>query len=81
MVGLASLVYYGLGLSNEDGILENSSIWNEKVRDRVHLTYKYLGGGLLITSITAFFTSKSKLMMKFICNPSSLPVNNLLNLT
>lgn len=65
-IGLVSLVYYGLGLSNEDGILETSELWNDRVRKRIHSTYEYVGGGLLISSITAILTSRSKTIFKFV---------------
>ena len=70
--GLASLVYYGLGLSNEVGVIEKSSIWTNKVEERVHSTYSYLGGGLSITTLSAILASKSKLFLGFIKSQSKL---------
>jgi hypothetical protein len=68
--GIIGIVYYGLGLSNEDGILEQSELWSEKVRNRINSTYKYVGNGLLITSLTAYFTSKSKKLFQIATSTS-----------
>jgi hypothetical protein len=73
--GLASLVYYGLGLSNEVGLIEESSTWTNKVQDRVHSTYSYLGGGLSITTLSAILTSKSRSFLEFINSQSKLVRN------
>lgn len=50
VVGLGSLVYYGLGLSPKAGTLEESFLWPQYVRDRVRDSYMYVAGSLGITA-------------------------------
>lgn len=63
-IGLGALAFYGLGLSSEVGIAEKSAMWPQYVRDRVHKTYSYLGGGLGITALAGYFASKSPILLE-----------------
>ena len=69
-ISKSSLKFDFFGLSNEDGILEQSELWSEKVRNRINSTYKYVGNGLLITSLIAYFTSKSKKLFQIASSTS-----------
>ena len=46
LLGIGSLAYYGLGLSNEAGIIDRSAVWPQHIRDRVRSTYEYFGATL-----------------------------------
>lgn len=63
VIGLGSLCYYGLGFSNQAGILEKSSIWPDYVRQRISNTFQYLGGGLAVTAASAYGISRTPALM------------------
>jgi growth hormone-inducible transmembrane protein len=63
-IGLGALAFYGLGLSSEVGIAEKSALWPQYVRERVHKTYGYLGGGLGITAFAGYLASKSPMLLE-----------------
>ena len=46
VIGLGTLAYYGLGLSNQAGIIDRTSVWPQFIRDRVSTTYEYFGATL-----------------------------------
>ena len=46
IIGLGSLAYYGLGLSNQAGIVDRTAVWPQFIRDRVRTTYEYFGATL-----------------------------------
>ena len=46
LLGIGSLAYYGLGLSNQSGIVDRSAVWPQFIRDRVSTTYEYFGAAL-----------------------------------
>ena len=73
-IGLFSLVYYGLGLSNETGIIENSAYWTKQVRDRVNSTFYYFGGTLSLTVLSAIIASKTNVLQKLILNGTKLVI-------
>ncbi len=72
VIGLGGLVYYGLGFSNQSGILERSGIWPQYVRDRISSTFSYLGGGLGITAAGAYAVSRSPTLMNLAMKNSML---------
>ncbi|VDP21271.1 unnamed protein product [Soboliphyme baturini] len=66
-VGLGALCFYGLGLSNQVGTL-----WPQYVRERIHSTYEFLGGSLVLTAASAVAIAKNKTMMAFLTRNSFL---------
>ena len=46
LLGIGSLAYYGLGLSNQSGIVDRSAVWPQFIRDRISTTYEYFGAAL-----------------------------------
>jgi len=72
--GLGSLCYYGLGLSNEPGTLERSLMWPQYVRDRIHATYSYFGGSIILTAASAAAAFRSPVMMNLMMKNSWLVI-------
>jgi len=70
--GVGALAYYGMGLAKEGGALENSMLWPQYVRDRVHSTYMYLGGGLTMTAGAAALVFRSPTLMNLMTKNSLL---------
>ncbi|BES88983.1 UPF0005 [Nesidiocoris tenuis] len=65
-VGVGALCYYGLGLSNKPGILENSVVWPEYVKQRVRDTYMYFGASLGVTAASAAAAFRSPVIMNLV---------------
>jgi FtsH-binding integral membrane protein len=63
VLGLGSLAYYGLGLSNKSGFIDRSSLWPQYVRDRIRSTYQYFGTSLGITAAAAYAVSRNPTLM------------------
>lgn len=70
VIGLGSLVYYGLGFSSASGIAEKSSIWPQYVRERIHSTFQYLGASLGLTAGAAYTISRSPPLMNLVMRNS-----------
>jgi len=62
--GVGALCFYGLGLSNEAGAIDNASIWPEEVRSRIKSTYLYFTGSLGFTAGAAYYLSRSQLVYR-----------------
>lgn len=73
-LGLGALVYYGFGLSNEAGAIDRSVMWSEEVKRRIHSTYMYFGGSLVVTAISAFAISRSPSLLNLMMRNSWLSV-------
>uniref|UniRef100_A0A915KM40 Growth hormone-inducible transmembrane protein n=1 Tax=Romanomermis culicivorax TaxID=13658 RepID=A0A915KM40_ROMCU len=71
-VGVGMLCYYGLGLSRETGAIDRAALWPEYVRDRIHKTYMYLGGGLGLTAGSAALVFRSPALMNIMTKNSIL---------
>lgn len=63
VVGLGALAYYGLGFSNQAGILDKSKLWPQLVRDRIKSTYTYVGASLGATALSAMAILRSPTLM------------------
>lgn len=64
VLGLGALCFYGLGMSNDTNtILNNSMVWPQYVRDRIHDTYAYFGGSVAITAASAAAVFRSPVLM------------------
>lgn len=72
--GLGALAYYGLGFSNQAGIIEQSMLWPQYVRDRVRATYVYFGSSLVITVGAAVATIKSPIIFNLASKSSLLAI-------
>jgi len=72
VVGLGYLCYYGLGLSDKPGTLEQSMLWPQHVRDRIHSTYSYLAGSIAITAASAVAVSRNPRLMNLMMRQSWL---------
>lgn len=73
-IGLAMLGFYGIGLSNETGVLENSVLWPDYVRARVRDTYLYFGGGIGLTAASALAVSRNAKLMNMMTKNSLLAI-------
>jgi len=72
--GIGALCYYGLGLSSEPGTLERSMMWPQYVRDRIHSTYTYFGGSIILTAAAAAASFRSPAMMNLMMKNSWLVI-------
>uniref|UniRef100_A0A8R1V3Y2 Growth hormone-inducible transmembrane protein n=1 Tax=Pristionchus pacificus TaxID=54126 RepID=A0A8R1V3Y2_PRIPA len=63
-LGVGALAYYGLGLSKERSILQDSSAWPQYVRDRLSSTYGYLAASLGVTAASGVAASRSAALMR-----------------
>ncbi|CAJ0565938.1 unnamed protein product, partial [Mesorhabditis spiculigera] len=70
--GIAALGYYGLGMSSGSSIIQNSALWPQYVRDRLHTTYGYLGAGLGITAAAGVAASRNAMIMRLTSSGSIL---------
>ncbi|CAJ0580198.1 unnamed protein product, partial [Mesorhabditis spiculigera] len=70
--GIAALGYYGLGMSSGSSIIQNSALWPQYVRDRLHTTYGYLGAGLGITAAAGMAASRNAMIMRLTSSGSIL---------
>ena len=70
VIGIGSLAYYGLGLSNQAGFIDRASIWPSYVRERISNTYQYFGGSLAITAASALAVARSPAMMNLVTRNS-----------
>jgi FtsH-binding integral membrane protein len=68
--GLGALCYYGLGMSSEAGVLERSMMWPQYVRDRIHATYAYFGGSIILTAASAAAAFRSPVIMNMMMRNS-----------
>ncbi len=71
--GLGALCFYGLGMSNDavgSSISDRSIMWPQYVRDRIHTTYMYFGGGILFTAAAAMSAFRSPAVMNMMLKNS-----------
>lgn len=69
-LGLGALCFYGLGLSSEPGAIDRSMVWPQYVKDRIHSTYMYFGGSLIITAASAVSCFRSPAIMRVVASNS-----------
>nr|XP_018911753.1 PREDICTED: growth hormone-inducible transmembrane protein-like [Bemisia tabaci] len=74
VLGLGALCYYGLGLSSQPGILENSMVWPEYVKERIRSTYMYFGGSVALTAATALSVFRSPTMLRMVSGNSIMAI-------
>jgi len=53
VIGLGALCYYGLGLGAPNNTLNQSMLWPQYVKERIHSTYAYFGGSVALTAVSA----------------------------
>lgn len=66
VLGMGSLCYYGLGLSNEVGAYEKSMIWPDYVKTRIRDTYLYFGGSVALTAASAMAVARTPAIMNLL---------------
>lgn len=81
LVGIGSLCYYGLGLSNSLGAVDRAALWSETTRQRVKDTYKYFAGSLCITAASAVAASRNATIMRFMVNSPGMALAGSLVMT
>ena len=74
VIGLGSLVFYGLGLSSQSGILDHSAAWPSYVRERISTTYGYFGASLGLTAASALAVVRSPKLMSLATRSSTLAI-------
>jgi len=62
-LGIGMLCYYGLLGHGQSSAMERSAMWPAYVRERLHTTYMYLGGSLVVTAGSAMAASRSPAIM------------------
>ena len=75
VLGLGTLAFYGLGLSNQVGILDKSALWPQYVRDRIRSTYTYFGASLAMTAASAAAVARSPALMNLVSRSSLLVIS------
>ncbi|XP_015610481.1 growth hormone-inducible transmembrane protein [Cephus cinctus] len=65
-LGLGALCFYGLGLSSETGAIDEMGLWPQYVKDRIHSTYMYFGGSVLMTAASGALCLRSPTVMKIV---------------
>lgn len=73
-IGLGALCFYGLGLSNEPGALENAHAWAPYVHARIRDTYMYFGGGIGVTAMAAVAVSRNPRLMQMMTKNSLMAI-------
>lgn len=63
-LGLASLCYYGLGLSNQAGAIDRAALWPEYVRERIRATFGYFGASIVVAASSAYAATHSPTIMR-----------------
>lgn len=66
VIGLASLCYYGLGLSPSMGVVDYAKIWPQYVKDRVRTTYMYFGASVASSVAAAALCIRSPTIMNLV---------------
>lgn len=65
-VGLGALCFYGLGLGNPATIQNNSMLWPQYVRERIHTTYGYFGASVALTAASAVAVFRSPRLLHLV---------------
>lgn len=65
-MGLGALCFYGLGLGKGTSAWNNSMLWPQYVRDRIHSTYVYFGGSLGISALAAAVVFRTPALMNIV---------------
>ncbi|XP_014284805.1 growth hormone-inducible transmembrane protein [Halyomorpha halys] len=66
LCGIGALCYYGLGLAKKPGIIDQSMVWPDYVKQRIQATYIYLGGSLAFTGASAVAVFRSPVMLNIV---------------
>jgi len=66
VVGMGALAFYGLGLSNEAGAVDNQVMWQPYVKERIRDTYIYFGGSIAATAASAAAIFRSPAAMNVV---------------
>lgn len=68
LLGLGSLCYYGLGVSNSSktSLLDESLVWPAYVRQRIRDVYFYFGSSIASTAVAAFVISKNPQLLRMV---------------
>lgn len=72
--GLGALCYYGMGLSNQPGIMEESMLWPQYVKERVRDTYLYFGSSIGITAASAIAVFRTPALINLMMKNSWLAI-------
>lgn len=64
--GIGALCYYGAGLANKPGIVDQSMLWPDYVKQRIRATYMYLGGSLAFTAASAVAVFRSPVALNLV---------------
>ena len=65
-IGLGALCFYGLGLGSDANIYNNSMLWPQHVRDRIHSTYGYFGASIAITAASSLAVFRSPRLLSLV---------------
>ena len=65
-IGLGALCFYGIGLGKGTNVLEQSHLWPEYVKTRIHDTYLYFAGSIAISAGAAAAAFRSPALMNLV---------------
>lgn len=73
-LAMGGLCYYGLGLSNRQGIIDNAVLWPAHVKQRISSTYLHLGGALATAGASAAAIYRTPTGQRFIAWSAQRPL-------
>uniref|UniRef100_U5EQS8 Putative growth hormone-induced protein n=1 Tax=Corethrella appendiculata TaxID=1370023 RepID=U5EQS8_9DIPT len=65
-LGIGALCFYGLGLGSGTNTLQNSHLWPEYVKQRIHDTYLYFVGSLGISAASAVAVFRNPTLLNLV---------------
>lgn len=65
-IGLGGLCFYGLGFGSNENTYNNSMMWPQYVRDRIHATYGYFGASIAITAASSLAVFQSPRLLALV---------------
>lgn len=69
-VGMGALCYYGIGQGKQNTIANNSLLWPQFVKDRIHTTYGYFGASCALTALCAAGVFRSPRLLSMVTRDS-----------
>jgi len=68
LVGVGALCYYGLGLSRQPSLLDQSVAWPGYVRQRIRDVYFYFTSSVCATAASAYLVSRNPSLLRLLAN-------------
>jgi len=65
-IGIGALAFYGLGLGSGTNTLQNSHLWPQYVKQRIHDTYLYFGASIGISAASAAMVFRTPALLNLV---------------